>query len=154
MAAVCREMSLSRVTFAPMSGFDVDATTVARLGEVCNALPEVVEEAAWRGTRWRVRGRTFAHVLPLADGRPASYAKAVGTDGPATILTFQITGAERELFTQLGPPYWAVRWGRDVGGLVLDQGSDWSEIAELVTDSYCLLAPRRLADQVSISAPE
>jgi hypothetical protein len=26
--------------------------------------------------------------------------------------------------------------------------TDWDEIAELVTESYCLLAPRRLADSV------
>lgn len=131
-----------------MSGFDVDAATVTRLGALCLALPEVVEETAWRGTRWRIRGRTFAHVLPLTDGSPPSYAKAAGIDGPAIVLTFQITAVERDLFTQLGLPYWAVRWGRDVGGLVLGPDSDWEEIAELVTDSYRLRAPQRLAAQV------
>jgi hypothetical protein len=137
-----------------MTGFDVDAATIARLGEICTAFPDVVEEEAWRGTRWRIRGRTFAHVLPLTHGNPPSYAKAAGIEGPAIVLTFQITAVERDLFTQLGLPYWAVRWGRDVGGLVLGESPDWSEIAELLTDSYCLLAPRKLADQVSISAPE
>lgn len=131
-----------------MSRLDVDAATVARLGDLCLALPEVVEETAWRGTRWRIRGRTFAHVLPLADGSPPSYAQAAGIHGPAIILTFQITPVERDLFTQLGLPYWAVRWGRDVGGVVLGPDTDWEEIAELVTDSYRLLAPRRLAAQV------
>ncbi len=137
-----------------MAGFDVDAATVARLGEICTAFPAVVEETAWRGTRWRIRGRTFAHVLPLTNGSPPSYARASGIDGPAIILTFQITAVERDLFTQLGLPYWAVRWGRDVGGLVLGEAPDWSEIAELLTDSYCLLAPRKFAEQVPISAPE
>jgi len=137
-----------------MEGFDVDAAVVQRLGTICLSFPDVVEEEAWRGTRWRIRGRTFAHVLPLTNGSPPSYAKAVGIDGPAIILTFQITAVERDLFTQLGLPYWAVRWGRDVGGLVLGDDPDWSEIAELVTDSYCLLAPRKLAERVSISAPD
>ena len=132
-----------------MTGFDVDAATVARLGDCCLRLPEVVEEPAWVGTRWRIRQRTFAHVLPLVDGRPPSYAIAAGIEGPAVVLTFRITAAERELFTQLGPPYWAVRWGRDVGGLVLGPESDWREIGELVTESYCLLAPRRLSSQVA-----
>lgn len=132
-----------------MDRLEVDAAVVARLSAVCLALPGVVEEEAWRGTRWRIRGRTFAHVLPITDGSPPSYARASGTDGPAIILTFQITDVERELFTRLGPPYWAVRWGRDVGGLVLGESPDWEEIAELVTDSYCLLAPRRLAGQVT-----
>lgn len=134
--------------------FEIDEALVERLGAICLAFPEVVEEDAWRGTRWRIRGRTFAHVLQLTDGSPPSYAKASGIDGPATILTFQITAVERELFAQLGLPYWAVHWGRDVGGLVLGEDPDWSEIEELVTDSYCLLAPRKLAEQVSISAAE
>jgi hypothetical protein len=132
--------------------FDVDPAVVARLGAICTALPEVVEEAAWVGARWRVRGRTFAHVLPIVEGRPASYAQAAGTDGPTVVLTFRITEEERDLFTRLGPPYWAIRWGRDVGGLILGDASaaelDWGEIAELVTESYRLLAPKRLAAAV------
>ena len=127
---------------------EIDASTVDRLSAICRAFPDVVEQEAWRGTRWRIRGRTFAHVLPLTDGSPPSYAKATGIDGPAIILTFQVTAVERELFAQLGLPYWAVHWGRDVGGLVLTEDSDWGEIAELVTESYCLLAPQKLATQV------
>lgn len=132
----------------------MDGAVVERLGAICLSFPGVVEEEAWRGTRWRIRGRTFAHVLPLTHGSPPSYAKAAGIDGPAIILTFQITAVERDLFRQLGLPYWAVHWGRDVGGLVLGDDPDWGEIEELVTDSYCLLAPRKLAEQVSISAGE
>lgn len=127
-----------------MPGLEVDAEIVARLSAVCLGFPDVVEQDAWRGTRWRIRGRTFAHVLPLTEGSPPSYAKATGLVGPVTLLTFQITAVERELFGQLGLPYWAVRWGRDVGGLVLSEASDWTEIAELVTDSYRLLAPQKL----------
>lgn len=130
--------------------YDVDPQLVARLAAICTALPEVVAETAWVGARWRVRGKTFAHVLPIVEGRPASYAKAAGTDGPAVVLTFRITEEERELFTRLGPPYWATRWGRDVGGLILDtvpvEDLDWVEIAELVTESYRLLAPRKLVE--------
>ncbi|MFL6060135.1 MAG: MmcQ/YjbR family DNA-binding protein [Marmoricola sp.] len=127
---------------------DVDPAVVARLGAICLRLPEVTEQEAWAGVRWRVRGRTFAHVLPIIDGRPPSYAQAAGTDGPVVTLTFQVTEVERDLFTRLGPPYWAIRWGRDVGGLLLTEDPDWAEIAELVTDSYCLLAPQKLASRV------
>jgi hypothetical protein len=28
--------------------------------------------------------------------------------------------------------------------MVLDDGVDWDEVAELLTDSYCLLAPKKL----------
>lgn len=132
---------------------DVDPATVARLGDLCLALPETVEETAWHGTRWRVRGRTFAHVLALVDGRPASYAEAAGIDGPAIILTFRVTAEDGELFNQLGLPHFAARWGRDLGGLVLDDDPDWAEIAELLTDSYCLMAPAKLVARVPRPGP-
>jgi hypothetical protein len=36
--------------------------------------------------------------------------------------------------------------GGDVGGWFLrDDGTEWDELAELLTDSCCLLAPERLA---------
>ena len=51
------------------------------------------------------------------------------------------------LLTLLSLPFRA-GWGSNVVGLLLDADSDWDEIAELLTDSYCLLAPARLAAQV------
>src|SRR5215203_2923779 len=35
-----------------------------------------------------------------------------------------------------------------VVGLVLDDDTDWDELAELLTDSYCVQAPRALAERV------
>jgi hypothetical protein len=32
--------------------------------------------------------------------------------------------------------------------MVLDAGADWDEVAELVTESYCVLAPKRLVEAV------
>lgn len=40
-------------------------------------------------------------------------------------------------------------WFPNLIGLRLDDPVDWSEIAELIEDSYCLLAPRRLVEQLS-----
>jgi hypothetical protein len=138
-----------------MDQHDVDPEIVARLSAICDALPEVVEEDAWVGARWRVRGRTFAHVLPIIDGRPPSYGQAAGIEH-GVVLTFRITETERDLFTRLGPPYWAIRWGRDVGGLIIGERAaedlDWGEIAELVTESYRLLAPQRLVRRLDFEA--
>lgn len=36
---------------------------VARLASIASALPDAYEEDAWTGVRWRVRNKTFAHVL-------------------------------------------------------------------------------------------
>ena len=52
-------------------------------------------------------------------------------------------------FEHLGEPYFRAGWGRNVVGMILDERTDWTELAELLTDSFCLQAPPRLADQVS-----
>ena len=67
---------------------------VARLREIVAGLPEIREEDAWRGVRWRVGSTTVAHTLVVVDGTPASYARAAGLDGPATVLTFHAAGDE------------------------------------------------------------
>ena len=126
---------------------------VERLAAVCLALPEAVEEDAWVGKRWRIRTRTFAHVVAIADGRPAAYTAAAGTDGPVTVLTFRLSGAELEVLAAIGPPFFKPVWFRDIVGIAIGEATDWTEIAELVTDSYCLLAPKRLAARVSRASP-
>jgi hypothetical protein len=35
-----------------------------------------------------------------------------------------------------------------VVGIVFDVGVDWDEIAELLTESYCVLAPKKLVELV------
>ena len=49
----------------------------------------------------------------------------------------------------LGLPYFRGGWGRNIVGLILDNETDWDELAELLTDSYCVQAPASLAQQVS-----
>jgi hypothetical protein len=128
---------------------DVPPDVVARLRAVCRGLPESREEQAWVGTRWRVRGRTFVHVLRVQSGRPPAHARAVGSEGPVTVVTFRAAGPELAALRAMGHPYYYGGWGRDVVVMVLDDGVDWDEVAELITESYCLLAPRALAEQVA-----
>jgi len=120
---------------------------------VCLALPEAYEEEAWVGTRWRVRGKTFAHVLPIDDGRPPAYARAAATEGPAIVLMFRSTGEELAALRGGGMPYFAPPWRADEVGLVLWPNSrgtdvDWDEVRELLTESYCTQAPAKLASQM------
>ena len=63
---------------------DVPDEIVAALRAMCLELPEVQEEEAWVGTRWVIRKKNFAHVLTIDSGWPPAYARAAGTDGPAT----------------------------------------------------------------------
>jgi hypothetical protein len=118
---------------------------VEQVRAVCDELPEASEESAWAGTRWRVKGRTFAHVVAVADGWPGAYARAAATDGPATLLTFRSSGPELDALRHGGPPFFAPVWRADEVGLVVGDDVDWDEVAELVTDSYCVQAPKRLA---------
>jgi hypothetical protein len=112
---------------------DVPGEILAELRAACLALPDVVEEQAWAGTRWRVRKPTFAHVLTLDS--PA---------GPSTVMTFRSQGDELDVLRHSGHPFFRPGWGDDTVGMVLDGDTDWREVAELVTESYCALAPKKL----------
>jgi len=128
---------------------DAPPEILAALRDACRALPEVVEERAWVGTRWRVRTKTFAHVVPIAEGWPPAYVKVAGSEGPLTVLTFRAPPEEVEALGATGAPFFLPGWWPDIVGMALDDGTDWTEVAELVTESYCLLAPKKLADQVA-----
>ena len=127
---------------------EVPKIVLARLRKACLALPETREEQAWVGTRWCVRKETFAHVLMIADAWPPVYARAAGTDGPACVLTFQSLGPRVDPETFSRVPYFRPRWRPDIVGRILGSNVDWDDIARLLTASYCLLAPKKLAEQV------
>lgn len=96
-----------------------------------DGFPECVEEKAWVGTRWRVGQATIAHVFGGEDG--------------LVRITFRAEPDEVMAFQHLGHPFFKASWGVNVVGIVLDDETDWSELAELLTDSYCVQAPARLA---------
>jgi hypothetical protein len=129
---------------------DVPLEVLARIRLVCLALPQAYEESAWVGTRWRIRGRTFAHVLLIDSGWPPVYARAAGSDGPITVMTFRSSDGELEALRRAGLPFFKPRWRADIVGMVLDAGTDWEEVAELITESYRILAPKRLVELVDV----
>ncbi len=113
---------------------DVPEDLVLRMRRLCLGLPDAYEERAWVGTRWMVRRRTFAHLLCIED-----------VDGtPSAVLAFRSAGEELEALRNAGHPFFVLGWGRDAMGMVLDVGTDWGEVRELVTESFCLLAPQKL----------
>ncbi|MGC4892936.1 MmcQ/YjbR family DNA-binding protein [Micromonospora sp. DT31] len=127
---------------------DVPPAYLDRLRPLCRALPETHEEPAWVGIRWRVRGRTFAHVYTVGPGHPAAGARATATGEPVCVLTFRSPGDEIAGLLAAGPPFFPPGWGTDVVGLALDATTDWTEVAELLTESYCMLAPKKLVARV------
>ena len=108
---------------------------VRRVGATLAALPECVEESAWVGTRWRVGRATVAHVF--------------GGEDQLFRITFRGDPDEVMAFEHLGAPYFRARWGRNVIGMLLDDDTDWEELAELLTDSYCIQAPEHLSSSVA-----
>jgi YjbR len=103
-------------------------------GMLVDGFPGCVEERAWVGVRWRVGQATIAHAFGGEDG--------------LFRITFRADPDEVMAFQHLGRPYFKASWGGNVVGILLDDDTDWSELAELLTDSYCIQAPVRLARQV------
>jgi hypothetical protein len=127
---------------------EAPAKVVARLRSVCLALPEAYEEQAWVGTRWRIRKQTFAHVLMVVAGWPPAYAQALGAAGPACVLTFRSQVAVANVHSYATAPFFRPRWWPDIVGMVIDAKTDWDEVAHLVSESYRVMAPNKLADAV------
>jgi hypothetical protein len=127
---------------------DVPAPLLARVRSICLGLPETYEQQAWIGVRWRVRQRTFAHVLTVDDRSTTVLKGAFDLTGEVTAVTFRVPGEELLALREAGYPFTYAGWGRDVLAMHLTDRTDWTELAELLTESYCLLAPAKLIARV------
>jgi hypothetical protein len=128
---------------------DVPEEILGRLRSVCLALPDAYEERAWVGTRWRVRKKTFAHVLAIESDWPPAYARAAAAGGPVTVMTFRSSGPELDALHNAGHPFFRPQWGTNVVGVMLAGPIDWAEITELITESYCVQAPKKLVELIN-----
>ncbi|MBC6447290.1 MmcQ/YjbR family DNA-binding protein [Actinokineospora xionganensis] len=132
---------------------DVPEAILAELRAVCLALPDAYEEPAWAGTRWRVRKRTFAHVVTIASGHPPAYARAAADAGPVTVMTFRAPLPEIDALRAMGHPFFKPDWAGNALGIVLSADPDWGEVEELLTESFCIMAPKMLAARVERPRP-
>jgi predicted DNA-binding protein (MmcQ/YjbR family) len=109
---------------------------LTHLRAICLTLPEAVEDGGVGDPTFKVRGKIFA-MRHGVGGRPALWCK-----GPRGFQALLIASDPVHFFV---PPYvgqhgWIGVW--------LDRPPAWSRVAELVTDSYRLTAPKRLAAQI------
>jgi hypothetical protein len=113
---------------------EVSPEIVRRLAVACAHLPEAYEEDAWTGIRWRIRGSTLVHVV-----------SRFFEQGPVTYMTFHSVGEESDALLAIGDPFYP-GWGPGLIAMRLtdDDKTDWEEVKELVTESYRLLAPKKL----------
>src|SRR3954471_11790112 len=121
----------------PLVYVDVAPEVLAQLSDICAGLPETVRHQWWGGTRWRIRQGTFAEVTAVE-----------GPAGPVTILRFCAAGEELEYLFTRGHPFMKAAWGDNVVWMLVEDGVDWDEVRELLTDSYCLFAPKYLARSI------
>ena len=128
---------------------DVPPEILNRLRPICRRLPEAYEEPAWIGIRWRIRKRTFAHVYTPDPERHPVYARHLIAGEAPTMMTFRVPADELLGLTGSGFPFFRAGWGRNVAGALLGDHTDWTEITELLTDSYCEMAPTFLVDRVA-----
>jgi hypothetical protein len=114
---------------------EVPEAFVRRIRDVLGPLPECLESEAWVGVQWQVRGASVAHVF----GGEDQLFRVVLRAEPDEVMAMQ----------HLGDPYFRAGWGRNVVGMLLDDDTDWEELSELLTDSYCVQAPRELAERIA-----
>ena len=112
---------------------DVPERVLVEMRRICAELPEAYEDQPWAGARWRIRKRTFAHVLTLDS-----------PNGLVTVMTFRSEEPELGVLRRAGHPFFWPGWGHNTVGMVFDASTDWTEVEELVTDSYCVMAPKKL----------
>ncbi|WP_221767680.1 MmcQ/YjbR family DNA-binding protein [Nocardioides sp. LS1] len=74
----------------------------------------------------------------------SAYRDVTGVAEPTTVLTFRSSGDELLALAHAGPPFYRPPWSSTVVGMVLDDDTDWGEVAELVTESYRFCAPQKL----------
>ena len=120
--------------------FDTDHVVLDRLREICLALPETSERLSHGSPTWFIREKkTFVMYLDDHHG-----------DGILGIWCAAPPGAQKELVDTeperfFVPPYVGHRGWL---GVRLDQDVDWEEVAGIVADAYCTVAPKTLARQV------
>ena len=116
---------------------------LTRLTEIALKLPETTRKIYGSHAQFLVRKKTFAYFLDNhhGDGIVSITGKVLPGDNKA------LADAQPKRFylpAYIGSKGWVA--------LRLDVGKvDWSEVEELLSGSYALVAPRKLAEQVKTS---
>ena len=120
---------------------EVPEDIVERVRALCLALPEVtvrIDESlvSTRSTAWSfdIRHRSFCLLV----------ARANRAGQPVPLLVLRASPEDREALLAIGRPFFPSRSGGDRIAVLLTGTTDWAEIRELVTESYRILAPKKL----------
>lgn len=117
-----------------------DEDPLARLRRLCMALPEVTERLSHGEPTWFIRGKkTFVTYADYHHDDRVAFWCAAPDGAQETLVSLYPDRFFR-------PPYVGHRGWL---GVYLDvPGVDWDQIADIVTDAFRMVAPRRLAAQL------
>jgi hypothetical protein len=120
---------------------EVPQDIVERVRALCLALPEVTVRVDHSLTRTRSTAESF-------DIRRRAFCLLVAPEDPARppvpLRVLRVDPDDRPALLSVGHPFFVSRAGRDRIRVLLTDDTDWEEIRELVTESYRLLAPKKL----------
>ena len=116
---------------------------LTRLTEIALRLPETTRKIYGSHAQFLIRKKTFAYFLDNHHG-----------DGIVSITGKVLPGDNKALAEAQPKRFYLPAYigSRGWVALRLDVGKvDWSEVEELLSGSYALVAPRKLAEQVKTS---
>jgi hypothetical protein len=115
-----------------------------RLRTVCLGLPETSERLSHGAPSFFVRGKTC--FLMLLDDHHGDGRFALWCAAPAGDQQLLVEADAAKFFV---PPYVGHRGWL---GVLLNEGADWEELAGIVEDAYCEVAPKKLVALVESGA--
>ena len=116
------------------------ADAVERLRTICLALPETSERPSHGAPSFFVREKKC--FLMLLDDHHGDGRFAIWCAAPAGDQAMLVDADPERFFV---PPYVGHRGWL---GVRLDRGIDWDEIAGIVEDAFCEIAPKRLVESL------
>lgn len=121
--------------------FEIPTDVFERVSALCLGLPEVTV----RVDESRIRQRSTAYSFDI---RRRSFCLLIATEDvtrvPVPRLVLRAHPDDRDVLVSIGHPYFASRAGGDRVEVLLTDVTDWGEIRDLVTESYRMLAPKKL----------
>ncbi|MDR1825330.1 MAG: MmcQ/YjbR family DNA-binding protein [Bifidobacteriaceae bacterium] len=114
--------------------YDPEDTVLAEVLRIVGGLPEAYAEPTWGVLTFRIGRRLFGWYQG-------------GLAGTERLLIFKPVPSEHAILLD-DPRFRPAPHANPWMALALDQVSDFSEVRELLTDAYTMVAPKELADQV------
>ena len=111
-----------------------------RVRRVCLALPEATEQQAWGEPTFRIRKKMFA-MYAAAGNHHGDGQNALWLNAPIGVQEMLVRSDPETYFV---PPYVGVNGWIGVALAAIDD----DVLREHVVESYCMIAPKKLAAQV------